>query len=250
MTFRSLFASQLTASRSCRRLLLVGGAICLGGVGGVRAQNIDVASRPSASPRTLYTLPQAGLWLPLTKRVQLKAYGLRLLGDQPGQLGLFNLEFKLNRYISLVPSYFGFLELRPETGPRPYDSRARLAAAFTLPRRGWYLGERNLVERRFQQTGPSTRTRALLRAEDSVRLGGRVRFTVYAYDEAFYDWRAGRWTINQATLGVTYQLGHRYAAEAYYTHQTEYSSADANIWTLAFTVRLLKPLLGRSPSIN
>lgn len=245
MPFRYFSASRLAASPAFRQLLVVGGATCLVTARGARAQSIDVTSRTATSTSTLYVLPQVGLWLPLTKRVQLKAYGSQLLGDQPGQLGIFNLDCQLNRYVSLTPSYFGILEQRPESGPRPHDSRARLAVTCTLPRRSWYLGERSLVERRFQETGPSTRTRVLLRAEDSVRLGGRVRFTVYAHDEVFYDWRAARWTINQAALGVTYPLGRRYAAETCYTHQAEYSSTDVNIWALAFTVRLFKPLLGR-----
>lgn len=227
------------ASPALAWLTLVGGASLA--AGGARAQGIDIAPRPSPTTSTIFVLPQLGVWVPVSKRVQAQAYYIQLVGDQPGQLGLLNVAVKLNRYVSLTNGYFGIREPRRENGPRPYDSRVRLAATGTLPLGPCVLSDRNLVERRFQETGPSTRYRNMLRAEDSVRLGRR-RFTVYAYEEVFYDWRAAGWTLSQTALGATYPLGRRFVAEAFYLHQAVRRTADSNIWGLAFTARLLKPL--------
>ncbi len=227
------------ASPALAWLALVGGVSAA--AGGARAQGFDVAPRPSSKTNTIFVLPQVGLWVPVSKRVQVQAYYFQLVGDQPGQLGLLNVAVKLNRYVSLTNGYFGILEPRPQNGPHPYDSRVRLAATGTLPLGHLVLSDRNLVERRFQETGPSTRYRNMLRAEDSVRLGRR-RFTMYAYEEIFYDWRAAGWTLNQTALGATYPLGRRFAAEAFYIHQAVRRTADSNVWGLAFTARLLQPL--------
>lgn len=238
MLFRPRPAS--TTHLTLAWLALVSGA-SLGAAGGARAQGIDVASRPSLTTSTLFILPQLGLWVPVAKRVQVQVYDSQLVGSQPGQLAQLNLEVKLNRYVSLTSSYFGILEPRLANGTRRYDSRGRLAAIVTGSLGHLVLSDRNLAERRFQETGPSTRYRNQLRAEDSVRLGA-LRFTVYAYEEVLYDWRAAGWSLNQTALGATYPLGRRFAAEAFYIHQAARSTADSNIWGLAFTVRLLKPV--------
>lgn len=238
MRFRRRF---VPAARPTLTWLVLAGGASLGAAGGARAQGIDIAPRPSPNTSTIFILPQLSLSVPVSKQVEVQAYYFQLVGTQPGELGLLNVTFKLNRYVSLSNSYFGILEPRRENGPRPYDSRVRLAATGTLPLGHLVLSDRNLVKRRFQETGPSTRYRNMLRAEDSVHLG-RLRCTVYAYEEVFYDWRAAGWTLNQTALGATCPLGRRFAAEAFYIHQAVRRTADSNIWGLAFTTRLLKPL--------
>ena len=207
--------------------------------GSAHGQGIDLPPAAMGNTTTIY-VAQGSLTVPLTKHVAVQAYGFYLLGDQRGVLPLVNLALRLNRYVSLMPSYFGLFQPRLADGIPQHEHRARLAATFTLPLRGLYLSDRNLVERRFQVTENSTRYRNLLRVEDSVRLG-RLHFTVYAYDEVFYDWRAARWTINQTAVGLTYPFAQRYSAEAYYLHQAVRSSPNSNIWALALGVRLGRP---------
>lgn len=208
---------------------------------GAHGQSIDLPPAATGGTTTIY-LAQSSLTVLLSKHVEVQAYGFYLMGDQHGELPLVSLPVKLSRYVTLAPSYFGLFQPRLADGTPQHEHRARLAATFTLPLRGLYLSDRNLVERRFQVAQTSTRYRNLLRLEDSVRLG-RLRFTVYAYDEVFYDWSAARWTINQTALGLTYPFARRYTAEAYYLHQAVRNSPDSNIWALAFGVRLGPPAL-------
>lgn len=212
------------------------------GAGHARAQGIDIPSGSTTGRATTIYLAQGGLLAPLSKQVTLQAYGFYLLGDQRGVLPLANLAIKLNRYVTLSPGYFGLFQPRLADGTPQHENRARLALTLTLPRRGWYLSDRNLGERRFQVDKNSTRYRNMLRAEDTVRIG-RQRFTVYVYDEVFYDWSAARWTINQTALGFTYPLGTHLTAEAYYIHQAIRRSPASNIWGLACTFRLAAPAL-------
>lgn len=217
------------------------GALAAVVVRSARGQGLDLPPAATGNSTTIY-VAQGSLAVPLAKRVALQAYGFYLLGDQRGELSLLNVALKLNRYVALAPSYLGLFQPRLADGTPQHEHRARLAATFTLPRRGLYLSDRSLVERRFQVGQASTRYRNLLRVEDSVHLG-RLRFTVYAYEEVFYDWRAARWTISQTALGLTYPFGQRYTAEAYYLHQAVRSGPDSTIWALALAVRLGPPAL-------
>lgn len=216
------------------------GTLAVLGAERAHAQGVDIPSAGAAGGPTTIYLAQAGLLVPLSKRVAVQGYGFYLLGDQRGVVPLVNLAFKLNRYVTLTPGYLGLFQPRRADGTPQRENRARLAATLTLPLRGLYFSNRSLVERRFQVAKNSTRYRNLLRAEDTVRIG-RQRFTVYAYDEVFYDWSASRWTINQTALGLTYPLTAHLAAEAYYLRQTIRGSPTSNIWGLACTFRLAAP---------
>ncbi len=232
--------------RACRdrqhRLLVPGVPLPLAGAllllaAPAHGQTVEVAPKGSTRTATSFLVPQAGLWLPLTKRLELRNYSSYLAGDQHGVSVIVDLVFTLNRYFSLTPSYFGYYQPRLADGTRPLDRRVRLAGTFTWPLPHAGLSNRTLVERRFQQTQTSMRYRNLLRLEDSLHVG-RFRFTVYAANEGFYDESVRHWTLNQVIFGLTHPLTRRLTGEVYYTHQALWRSADANLYALAFTVRL------------
>ncbi len=148
-----------------------------------------------------------------------------------------NVRVRLSRYVAVTPGYFGLFLPRRADGVQPQDNRARLALLLTLPLPGFSVGDRSLVERRFQEAGAATRYRNMLRVEDTVRLG-HLRFTVYGADELFYDGPARRWTLNQAYLGLTCPFARRYMGEVLYSRQLSRQAPHSNLVQVAFSVQL------------
>lgn len=184
----------------------------------------------------------SGFVLPVARNIEIFGLGAYVRGDARTKIALADVRFKVNKYLTVAPGYFG-LFLPKTRGRRDYDHRVRLAATLNFRLGKLTISDRNLVERRFRASNDSTRYRNRLELQYPLKIN-RARFISYGNVEPFYDFNAGKITRAHFQLGVRKRFGKHFSGDAFYLHQSARGGADTNAFAFGVIAQLPK-LLGK-----
>lgn len=141
---------------------------------------------------------------------------------------------QVSKHINLQPGYL-FLS-RGVTGYQEHT----LMNGFTYSAKtfGLVLEDRNLFWDRFRVGARDIHMyRNRLRLIWPFTVDGRS-FKVYAYDEVFYHFNAGRWSRNRISVGCSYDIVKVFNLDVSYVHQKDAFSGDVNLFWVIGTVQL------------
>jgi Protein of unknown function (DUF2490) len=180
------------------------------------------AQQAAPSNSDLQFWPEVDVSIKLNGRVSLLCMGTVHLGKNVSDLNDeetgVGLNFKLNKYFSLTPSY---RHVRQQPPGLQHTREHRFFLDFTarLPLKDkWVLSDRNRGELRRVNGLDSHRYRNRLQLERSISIGER-RITPYLADEVFYDDRHHIWNRNRFYAGLRIPFNEHFGIEAYYLEQ-------------------------------
>jgi Protein of unknown function (DUF2490) len=188
------------------------------------------------------TWHEVQITVPLKKKIDITANGQLRLGrnltdfvDERGGMGLV---FKLNKYLTLAPSYV-HIATQPTPTRKAFENRLNFAATLQLPLGKSIITDRNLFERRLRVPLNSTRYRNRLQIARAVKLNG-WEMTVYLFDEVQYDWSVDRWVRNRVSAGVTKRVSKSLTLDFYYVRQNDGVSRPGDLHVIggAYRIRL------------
>ncbi|MEJ2008905.1 MAG: DUF2490 domain-containing protein [Acidobacteriota bacterium] len=129
------------------------------------------------------------------------------------------LAFHWWKFLILEP-YYQYSVRDSADGSLSHENRLAFATTVGAPWKRWYVSDRNLGERRFQDTRRSWRYRNRLEFRRPIRLERR-RLSVFVWDEVYYSSIVHKWYRNRAAVGAGRRLSRRVSVEIYYLHQND-----------------------------
>lgn len=143
----------------------------------------------------------------------------------------FGFDYRLNKYVSFTPSYVYINSQSPVNREKQYETRVRLAVNLEKEWKRFSLDDRNLIERRFRNSSDddTVRYRNRLRLRVPIKRGGKELFVPFAWNEIYYDFRAGEFSRNQFALGATRQINKNLTAELFYLRRANRSETPRRI---------------------
>lgn len=132
------------------------------------------------------------------------------------------LNFKLNKYFSLMPTYL-YVDQQPYEGKRIQEHRIvfNLTAKFKLGE--FAFTDRNLVERRVRHSSADfTVYRNRLQLDHPAQIGS-LKLKPFIADEIWYSTQTSQgkdlaWCCNRISAGIIKQFGERYSADFFIIH--------------------------------
>ena len=154
----------------------------------------------------------------------------------------FGFDYRINRYVSVTPSYIYIVSQSPTSRDKQYETRVRFAVNLEKSWKKFSLDDRNLIERRFRNSGDNdaTRYRNRLRLRVPVKKGDRVLFTPFAWNEFYYDSAAGNFSRNQFSFGASRRLNKNLTTDFFYLRRANRNETPrrVNIFGVNLTVRI------------
>lgn len=179
--------------------------------------------------------------IPITKQVDFNVLGTLRIGrdishtvDERFGVGA---TFRIGQHVTLVPAYL-HIETQPFEGIRLHEERLNLAAILRFEAIQFRFSDRNLLERRFRRPGiNSTRYRNRFQVEHPVG-PDRIKLSVFASDEVFYDWSVDQWVRNRVAAGILRPLNKNITLEVYYLRQNDGRALPGDIHAIGTTWRI------------
>ncbi len=145
------------------------------------------------------------------------------------------LIFKLGKYLTVSPLY-SYYAMQPISGQDNRENRISLEATVTLPHGRWVVTDRNRIERRFRDPADSTRYRNVIQIERAITLA-RIPWSVFAWEEALYDWSFSGWVRNRISLGGGKNLNGKVSVDIYYVRQNATHTVPRDLNAVGILVR-------------
>ena len=179
--------------------------------------------------------------VPIAKQVDFNVLGTLRIGrdishtvDERFGVGA---TFRIGEHVTLVPAYL-HIETQPFEGIRLHEERLNLAAILRFEANQFRFTDRNLLERRFRRPGiNSTRYRNRFQVEHPVG-PDRIKLSVFASDEVFYDWSVDQWVRNRVAAGILRPLNKNITLEVYYLRQNDGRALPGDIHAIGTTWRI------------
>jgi len=142
----------------------------------------------------------------------------------------FGLDFKINKYLTLTPSYL-YRSAQPFQNRREFENRLRFAASLENKWTKFSVRNRNQIEYRIRHSrADSVRYRNKLQFNFPVRGKDKKEiFAPFVADEVFYDFHDEAWTRNELTLGFNRKLTPTLSADFFYVYQRSRGSVLKNV---------------------
>jgi hypothetical protein len=179
--------------------------------------------------------------VPIAKQVDFNVLGTLRIGrdishtvDERFGVGA---TFRIGQHVTLVPAYL-HIETQPFEGIRLHEERLNLAAILRFEANQFRFSDRNLLERRFRRPGiNSTRYRNRFQVEHPVG-PDRIKLSVFASDEVFYDWSVDDWVRNRFAAGIIRPLNKNITLEVYYLRQNDGRALPGDLHVIGTTWRI------------
>ncbi len=179
--------------------------------------------------------------VPITKQIDFNVLGTLRIGrdishtvDERFGVGA---TFRIGQHLTVVPAYL-HIETQPFEGIRLHEDRLNLAAILRFEANQFRFSDRNLLERRFRRPGiNSTRYRNRFQVEHPVG-PDRIKLSVFASDEVFYDWSVDQWVRNRFAAGIIRPLNKNITLEVYYLRQNDGRSLPGDLHVIGTTWRI------------
>jgi hypothetical protein len=145
--------------------------------------------------------------------------------------------YRGGKYLSFTPSFL-HVGMQPFEGRKVWENRLAFATTLRFQVEKFRLSDRNLFERRWRHPGvPSTRYRNRFQIEHPVG-SDKMRLSVFASDEVFYDWSVDRWVRNRFAAGVSKVLSGNLTLDVYYLRQNDGVSRPGDLHVIGTTWRI------------
>ena len=143
--------------------------------------------------------------------------------------------FHWHKFLTLEP-YYQYVVSDSLSGPITPENRLAFAATVGTSWKGWYVGDRNLGERRFLVNGRDWRYRNRVELRRGVSVFSR-QLSVFTWDEVFYSSIVGKWYRNRFALGAGRKLSNRVSIDLYYLRQNDGYSHPGDLNGLGVTLK-------------
>lgn len=200
------------------------------------------AQSPQAAPQDdTQVWPEVQLTVPLNQSVDLflstQLRATRRVTDFTDARPAIGFAFKVSKYLTLTPFYLYIATpLAPDR--RAYENRLNFAATVRAPPlKRFLITDRNLFERRWRDPVNSTRYRNRLLVEHPVNIADK-EFSVFVFDEVFYDWSAGAWTRNRIGGGISRGFNKRLTSDVYYMKQNDGRTRPGDVHIIGVVLRV------------
>ena len=179
--------------------------------------------------------------IPITKQIDFNFQGTLRLGrdishpvDERVGLGA---TFRIGKYLTLIPFYLR-IETQPFEGRRAHEDRLNLVATLRFEKNKFRFSDRSLIERRLRVPQiDSTRYRNRFQIEHPVG-PNRIKLSVFASDEVFYDWSFNDWVRNRFASGIIKPLNRNITLELYYLRQNDRRTLPGDLHVIGTTWRI------------
>ena len=147
------------------------------------------------------------------------------------------VQFRVNRFLTLGPSYLHLFQAATAASPDPHGRRVRFSVNASAEIGSFLVKHRSLAEYRFRDGGGGWRYRPQLQIERGFDVGGR-KVTPYVAAEPIYDFAQTRWTGNQTYAGLRVAAGRAIALSLFEYHLAQFRGADVDSVTLGWRYTL------------
>ena len=179
--------------------------------------------------------------LPITKQIDFNMQGTLRLGrdishpvDERVGVGA---TFRIGKHLSLLPFYLR-IETQPFEGRKAHEDRLNFAATLRFEKNKFRFSDRNLFERRIRVPQvDATRYRNRFQIEHPVG-PDRIKLSVFASDEVFYDWSVDDWVRNRFASGIIKPLNKNITLELYYLRQNDGRTLPGDLHVIGTTWRI------------
>ena len=178
---------------------------------------------------------------PISKRTDfLLGAGLHFSRDQ-GHLVYRKIStgfaFRWHKFLTIEP-YYHYSVSDSASGRFSHENRLALATTVGTSWRHWHISDRNLGERRFQETRRSWRYRNRAEFRRPIRIE-RKRLSVFVWDEVYYSSIVHKWYRNRLALGTGRRLSRSISIDVYYLHQNDGYSRPGDLNGIEMTINTL-----------
>lgn len=142
--------------------------------------------------------------------------------------------FRWYKFLTLEP-YYQYSLSDATAGRFSHENRLALATTVGAPWKRWYVSDRNLGERRFQETRRSWRYRNRLEFRRPIRVERKL-LSVFVWDEVYYSSIEHKWYRNRVALGAGRRLSRMISVEIYYLHQNDGYSRPGDLDGIGMTI--------------
>ncbi|HEY6248191.1 MAG TPA: DUF2490 domain-containing protein [Pyrinomonadaceae bacterium] len=149
------------------------------------------------------------------------------------------ISYKLNKYITIAPNY-QYITMQPVPNRKSFEHRFTGAVTLRLPLEKFTFSDRNQFERRIRRPQvDATRYRNRFMVEHPLDLG-KLKLTIFASDEVFYDWSVNDWVRNRFAAGVNHKFNKHFTLDLYYMRQNDGRTrpGDLNVIGAIYRIRL------------
>jgi len=180
------------------------------------------------------------LAVPVTSMIDVNLLGTLRLGrdihrpvDERVGVGL---TVRVGKYVTVAPN-FQAIGMQPFAPRRVWENRLSLPITLRFNAGDFRLSDRNLFERRFRNSGvKSTRYRNRFQVDHAIG-PDKLKLSLYAADEVFYDWSVDRWVRNRVTIGASKVFSKHYTQDFYYLRQNDGVSVPGDLNVIGTTLR-------------
>jgi hypothetical protein len=146
------------------------------------------------------------------------------------------LTVRVGKYVTVAPN-FQAIGMQPFAPRRVWENRLSLPITLRFNAGDFRLSDRNLFERRFRNSGvKSTRYRNRFQVDHAIG-PDKLKLSLYAADEVFYDWSVDRWVRNRVTIGASKVFSKHYTQDFYYLRQNDGVSVPGDLNVIGTTLR-------------
>lgn len=142
--------------------------------------------------------------------------------------------FRWRKFLTIEP-YYQYSLSDTTAGRFSHENRLALATTVGAPWKRWYVSDRNLGERRFQETRRSWRYRNRLEFRRPIRVERKL-LSVFVWDEVYYSSIEHKWYRNRVALGAGRRLSRMISVEIYYLHQNDGYSRPGDLDGIGMTI--------------
>lgn len=142
--------------------------------------------------------------------------GGKLIDERIG----FGFNYRVNKHVTLTPSYLYIAQQPPLGGSNAFENRFRFAVGLENAWEKISIDDRNLIEYRSRNSSADTvRYRNRLRFVYHVKKDDKEIVAPFVSNEVFYDFRAKAFSRNELSFGVTRKLNSHTSADFFYLWQ-------------------------------
>lgn len=179
--------------------------------------------------------------VPVTKDIDFNLFGTLRIGRDVSRavderIGV-GFTFRAGKYLSFTPAYL-HIGMQPFERRKVWESRLSFATTLRFQTNKFRFSDRNLFERRYRHPGtPSTRYRNRFQVEHPIG-SDKIKLSLFASDEVFYDWTVNRWVRNRFAAGVSKVLSSSVTLDVYYLRQNDGISRPGDLHVIGTNWRI------------
>ena len=178
---------------------------------------------------------------PVTKNIDFNILGTIRIGRDISRavderIGV-GFTVRAGKYLTFAPSYL-HIGMQPFEGRKLWESRLSFATTLRFQAGKFRLSDRNQFERRYRHPGvPSTRYRNRFQVEHPFG-SDKIKLSLFASDEIFYDWGVDRWVRNRFAAGASKVFNSNLTLDVYYLRQNDGVSRPGDLHVIGTTWRI------------